>query len=127
MSRVRAKGNKSTELRLISLLRAEKIKGWRRHPALVGNPDFIFRKARVVIFVDGCFWHGCPKHGRVPKSNQDFWVAKITANKQRDRFVSRTLKLQGWQVLRIWEHDLRGVSASVRVMSRIRTKLNANS
>jgi DNA mismatch endonuclease, patch repair protein len=68
--------------------------------------DFVFRKERVVVFVDGCFWHGCPKHSNMPVNNRAFWEKKLTANKTRDRLVTRTLRQRGWRVIRIWEHDL---------------------
>lgn len=106
MSRIRGRGNKQTELALAKLFRASGIIGWRRHQAFFGKPDFVFRRERVAIFVDGCFWHGCPKHSNMPVNNQLFWQDKLSANKRRDRLVTRTLRTQGWQVLRIWEHDL---------------------
>jgi DNA mismatch endonuclease, patch repair protein len=68
--------------------------------------DFVFRKERVIVFVDGCFWHGCPKHSNMPVNNRAFWEKKLTANKVRDRLVTRTLRQGGWRVIRIWEHDL---------------------
>ena len=71
------------------------------------RPDFVFPKLRLAVFVDGCFWHGCPRHFTRPKSRQAFWDAKILGNKQRDRLVNRTLRKAGWRVLRIWEHELR--------------------
>lgn len=106
MSRIRGRGNKETEVALVKLLRKNGITGWRRHPALFGRPDFVFRQKRVVVFVDGCFWHGCPKHANLPASNRPFWIKKFAANKARDRLVTRKLRQQGWVVLRIWEHDL---------------------
>src|SRR5579864_3753379 len=98
MSRVRGRGNRATELALISLFRRNKIAGWRRHKPLFGNPDFAFRKQRLAVFVDGCFWHGCPKHATQPETNSDFWAAKLARNKARDRLVARTLKRRGWRV-----------------------------
>jgi DNA mismatch endonuclease (patch repair protein) len=106
MSRIRGHGNKATELALISLFRQHGITGWRRRQAVFGKPDFVFRKLRVAIFVDGCFWHGCPWHCRVPASNRAFWKRKFAANQARDRRVSRVLRQAGWHVLRLWEHDL---------------------
>lgn len=106
MSLVRSHGNKDTELVLARLFRQNKITGWRRHLDLPGKPDFSFRKQRLAVFVDGCFWHGCPKHGRQPKSNRAFWQRKFSANKSRDKIVNQTLRLAGWRVLRIWEHEL---------------------
>ena len=106
MSRIRAQGNKATELALISFLRLYGITGWRRRQPLFGKPDFVFRKQKVAVFVDGCFWHGCPTHGTRPKSNAAFWNDKIHRNINRDRLVNATLRAEGWRVLRIWEHDL---------------------
>jgi DNA mismatch endonuclease (patch repair protein) len=106
MSLVRSRGNKGTELVLIGLLRQNKINGWRRNVSLPGKPDFTFREHRLTVFVDGCFWHSCPKHGRRPKSNRPFWRLKFYKNKRRDKFVTQTLRGLGWRVLRIWEHEL---------------------
>lgn len=107
MALVRGRGNKDTELRLIQIFRTNGITGWRRGSKLPGKPDFVFQKQRTAVFVDGCFWHGCPKHGRTPKSRVTFWLAKLTGNKARDRRVNRALRARGWKVLRIWEHELR--------------------
>ncbi len=107
MSRIRGRGNKETELALAKFFRVAGITGWRRHQNLFGRPDFTFRRQRVVIFVDGCFWHGCPRHSNMPANNREFWEKKLSGNKTRDRLVSRTLRKDGWHVLRIWEHDLR--------------------
>jgi len=93
-------------VRLLKALRTARIGGWRRRVRLLGSPDFVWRRERVALFVDGCFWHACPRHGRVPKSRKDFWVPKLATNKERDRAVSRALRAAGWRVLRIWEHDL---------------------
>jgi DNA mismatch endonuclease, patch repair protein len=106
MSRIRGRGNMETELALLRLLRTHGIAGWRRNQPVLGKPDFVFRSARVAVFVDGCFWHGCPRHANMPANNRAFWRRKLAANKLRDRFVSRALRRQGWHVLRIWEHEL---------------------
>lgn len=103
MSRIRSRGNRDTELALAKLLRAHGITGWRRHQPVFGKPDFIFKRARLALFVDGCFWHGCPKHATKPKNNQAFWQHKLSANQKRDKLVNRTLRKAGWRVLRIWE------------------------
>ena len=108
MSRIRSCGNRATELRLIAIFRKFKITGWRRGQRLTGKPDFVFRKQRVVVFVDGCFWHDCPQHGSKPKTNATFWSQKLIANKIRDKWVTNMLRRQGWRVLRIWEHELAG-------------------
>ncbi|MFT3868055.1 MAG: very short patch repair endonuclease [Nibricoccus sp.] len=106
MGRIRGKGNKDTELRLVVVFRVNEITGWRRGSKLIGRPDFVFPKLKLAVFVDGCFWHGCPKHATWPKQNEAFWTTKILGNIQRDRRVDRTLRKAGWRVLRIWEHEL---------------------
>ena len=106
MSRIRGHGNKDTELALVKLFRQHRITGWRRNQKVFGRPDFIFRQARVAVFVDGCFWHGCPKHCKIPAGNRAFWKKKFAANKARDLRVNRELRKLGWRVIRIWEHDL---------------------
>lgn len=107
MARIRGRGNKDTEVALAVLLRTNGLKGWRRHIPIVGRPDFVFRTQRVAVFVDGCFWHCCPKHSNIPANNRKFWARKLAKNRQRDRFVTATLRASGWRVIRIWEHDLR--------------------
>ena len=67
--------------------------------------DIVFSKARIVVFVDGCFWHFCPEHGQLPVANGDFWQAKFARNQQRDRCVTESLESEGWSVVRIWEHE----------------------
>jgi DNA mismatch endonuclease (patch repair protein) len=118
MSQVRGRGNKATELAMIDLLRQQGITGWRRHYPLFGKPDFVFPKHRLVIFVDGCFWHVCPKHATYPASNEEFWRAKLARNRARDRLVTRSLKQRGWFVLRIWQHEL-SVAGHARCIRRI--------
>lgn len=107
MSRIKSRGNKRTEMAMVKLLRANKITGWRRHYPIEGKPDFAFPKQKVAIFVDGCFWHCCPKCFRMPKTNRKFWERKILANKRRDKTVATKLGESGWRVLRMWEHDLK--------------------
>jgi DNA mismatch endonuclease, patch repair protein len=106
MSRVRGRGNKATEIAMVALFNRHGIKGWRRHVAVFGRPDFVFPKHRLAVFVDGCFWHVCPLHRTPPASNRGFWRAKLARNKARDRLVNRTLKQKGWGVLRAWQHEL---------------------
>ena len=67
--------------------------------------DLVFAKVRLVVFVDGCFWHGCPSHGTWPKANGDWWRRKIEENMSRDRGVSRQLRKRGWNVIRVWAHE----------------------
>ena len=107
MAAVRSKGNRGTELKVVVILRSAGITGWRRHQPLPGRPDFIFRTERVAVFVDGCFWHGCPQHCRMPVANSGYWRKKIFRNIRRDRAAVRSLKAKGWRVVRLWEHALR--------------------
>ena len=69
------------------------------------RPDVVFVRARVAVFVDGCFWHGCPVHGTQPRSNSAFWADKIATNRRRDVDTDRRLGHEGWWVLRFWEHE----------------------
>jgi DNA mismatch endonuclease (patch repair protein) len=106
MSKVRSEGNLSTELRMILILKENGIIGWRRRYPVHGKPDFVFPHAHVALFVDGCFWHGCPQHCRLPVTNRVYWETKINRTKTRDKEINRLLKLAGWTVLRFWEHDM---------------------
>ena len=116
MAKVRSTRNGSTELRLIAVFRLHGVTCWRRRASLFGKPDFVFtnlppsprlrRTSKLAVFVDGCFWHGCPIHATQPKQNAEFWRAKIARNQARDRLVTRTLRAKGWRVMRIWEHEL---------------------
>lgn len=120
MRRVRPRGARSTEARLAGAFARARIRGFRRNDrTLPGTPDFSFTAARLVVFVDGCFWHGCPDHGSRPVANGDLWRAKLDANAARDRRVERELLRLGWTVLRVWEHELVGGAATVvRVVAR---------
>ena len=79
---------------------------YRIRNTLPGRPDIVVKRARLAIFVDGCFWHSCPMHGVRPRSRQEFWRTKLKANKARDAAVTKKLQDQEWHVIRIWEHDL---------------------
>ncbi len=120
MAAIRSRGNRDTELKLAAILRAARVTGWRRHQPLAGRPDFVFRRDRLAIFVDGCFWHGCPKHGRNPGSNTWYWAPKLARNKTRDRAVATALRRAGRTVLRFWEHDLQNPTA---IVSKIKQAL----
>jgi len=134
MSAIRSRGNRDTELRLITTFRAHGITGWRRGAVLqwkVGRaklkpfrvrPDFVFRTQKLAVFVDGCYWHGCPIHGTKPKQNAKFWREKIARNQARDRLVTHTLRARGWKVLRIWEHGLTR-REEARTVARLRRVL----
>jgi DNA mismatch endonuclease (patch repair protein) len=101
-------------------LRKYHISGWRRNQAVPGKPDFVFPKHRIALFVDGCFWHGCPlpKHSNLPKNNRGFWTKKLQANKDRDKFVNKKLQKLGWKVVRVWEHELKDPERVARKIQR---------
>jgi DNA mismatch endonuclease, patch repair protein len=107
MRSIKGRGNRSTELVFLALLRQNKVKGWRRNWPLPGKPDFVFPRQRVAVFVDGCFWHGCSSCYRLPQTRKSYWATKRERNKLRDKTVTRQLKAKGWVVVRIWEHELR--------------------
>jgi DNA mismatch endonuclease (patch repair protein) len=121
MARIRSRENKATEIVFMTLLRTHRITGWRRHLPITlprsddslkrrarqVKPDFVFRAWRVAVFIDGCFWHGCPIHGTKPATNREFWQEKLSGNHSRDRFVDTALAEKRWTVLRFWEHQLR--------------------
>ncbi len=109
MAKVRGSGNKSTEGRLEAALLREGIEGWEKHPkGVLGKPDFFFPRHRLAVFVDGCFWHGCPNCARrTPTARADFWREKIEGNRRRDERQRRRLRRQGYHVMRVWEHSLR--------------------
>ncbi|MEU8625923.1 very short patch repair endonuclease [Streptomyces sp. NPDC048669] len=95
------------ELRLRSLLHRSGLRfrvSTRPLPSLRRTADVVFTKAKVAVFVDGCYWHGCPEHRSVPAKNRDFWLEKFERNKARDLETTRLLEQSGWKVLRIWEH-----------------------
>jgi len=106
MARIRSCGNRDTELALAEIFRANGVRAWRRNQAVFGRPDFVFPKIRLAVFVDGCFWHGCPTHATWPANRAEWWRRKIEGNRARDRLVTRMLRRKGWRVLRIWEHEL---------------------
>lgn len=117
MASIKGKANKRTELVLAALFRRHGIKGWRRHYPISGRPDFVFISERVAVFVDGCFWHGCRWHYRPPTSNVAFWRSKMDANRRRDKMASARLRLDGWKVIRVWEHSLSRPEAIVKRIS----------
>jgi DNA mismatch endonuclease (patch repair protein) len=103
MSRVRSFDNGTTELRLAALLRQNRITGWRRHPKLLGRPDFVFGNPKLAVFVDGCFWHGHNCRNLTARTNAHIWLGKLTRTRKRDRRITAALRDKGWSVIRIWE------------------------
>jgi len=114
MRAVRGSGNRTTEQRFRFALVGAGLRGWTtRNREVLGNPDFLFPEARVAIFVDGCFWHGCTTCGHVPRTRRSYWNAKITRNRQRDRQTTRRLRALGFRVIRFWEHDLNRIDRCI--------------
>ena len=119
MAKVRSRGNRSTEWRVRAILMRAGFRGWIMNaPDICGKPDFVFRSEQVVIFVDGCFWHGCPACKRFPQSNVSYWDSKIARNRKRDHSVTTRLRRDGWKVLRIWEHQLKALGPLVKRIER---------
>jgi DNA mismatch endonuclease, patch repair protein len=108
MAKVRSTGNRSTEVAVEKVLRTQGIRGWRKHPKQIhGTPDFFFPGAKLAIFVNGCFWHGCERCSRnVPRNRRAFWVEKIRQNRRRDLRVLRQLCRSGFRTMTIWEHSV---------------------
>lgn len=107
MRAVKSRRNKSTELKLIEIFKIRGISGWRRNYRLFGNPDFVFPRKRLAIFVDGCFWHGHDCRNTKPANNAAYWRKKIERNIKRDSLVAQTLTEKGWRVIRIWECQIK--------------------
>jgi len=107
MSQVRSSNNKSTEIKFKMAMVRAGLKHWRVQPKMLFSPDFIFEQERVAVFIDGCFWHGCPMCKKCPSSNTEYWTAKISRNKARDKKASAELKKDNWKVVRFWEHEIK--------------------
>ena len=127
MAKVRPRGNKSTEVALTHAFRHAGLTGWRRHMRVKCNalrpgtratqavnakpgytyPDFVFPRLKIAVYVDGCFWHGCPQHRTTPTHNSGFWRTKLASNRARDSRVTASLRKAGWTVIRIWEHSVK--------------------
>jgi len=105
MSRISSRDT-SPELAFEAWLAANGVSYWK-HPPLPGSPDFWIPFSNACVFVDGCFWHGCPAHYRPPRTRKKYWLPKIDANRRRDRRASRALRLLGFRVFRVWEHHLK--------------------
>ena len=120
MSAIRGKNNRTTEVCLKMAFIRRGLKGWKLHAKeLPGNPDFYFKKKNLAVFVDGCYWHGCPKCGHIPKTRSQFWKAKIRRNQERDRQKKIELEKKGISVIRIWEHELKDNSNINKVIIKI--------
>jgi DNA mismatch endonuclease, patch repair protein len=124
MSAIRGKHNQSTELRFRMALVRSQLRGWITHPALPGKPDFYFPTVKLVIFLDGCFWHGCKYCGHIPKTNSAFWRMKIVGNQTRDRRNNRKLRTNGFTVLRFWEHSLQNQNDLRNILLKVKNILD---
>ena len=93
-------------------------------PGLRRRADIVFTRARIAVFIDGCFWHGCPIHGTAPKRNADYWGPKLAANVVRDRDTDRRLTDAGWLVLRVWEHEAASDAAD-RIEEAVRAAIDS--
>lgn len=125
MRAVKSKGTKP-ERRLFSMLVGMGLKGWRKHADdVTGKPDVVFDQRKIAIFVDGCFWHGCPYCQRPlkPQTNREYWELKIQRNVERAQKYNQQLSEQGWEVLRIWEHEIRDSSCRKEIRRKLRQKL----
>ena len=102
------------------------LRGWRRHRSTVGTrPDFVFVSPRVVVFADGCFWHGCSICAKQPQSNAEYWMSKINRNRVRDETQTNVLRDEGWTVFRFWGHEILAdpASCAVAVAAAVRSSL----
>jgi DNA mismatch endonuclease (patch repair protein) len=97
------------EIRLRSLLHRSGLRFRKDFPVRAGDrlirPDIVFTRVRLAVFVDGCFWHCCPLHGNKPRRNTSYWLPKLERNVARDQVVNAALSQEGWNVIRIWEHE----------------------
>ena len=125
MRAVKGKGT-SLERRLFAMLAGMGVKGWRKNANdIEGKPDVVFPHAKLAIFIDGCFWHGCPVcKKKLPQTNREYWVQKINHNMELAKTHNQKLAEQGWTVIRIWEHEIRDKEAMKVVKSTIRQALN---
>ncbi|MEW4264488.1 very short patch repair endonuclease [Priestia megaterium] len=94
---------------------------------LKGKPDIAIKKYKVVVFIDSCFWHCCPLHGNMPKSNQEYWLKKLTRNKERDREITLHYIENRWHILRVWEHQIKQdfestIQESINFINNAKTK-----
>jgi DNA mismatch endonuclease, patch repair protein len=119
MASVKRYGNKTTELAMARMLRRSGFVGYRKHWPITGKPDFAWPQMRIALFVDGCFWHGCPRCYRLPGDNRPHWKSKVLSNRRRDRRRTRELRSLRWHVLRIWEHALKSPAGRARVLCRL--------
>lgn len=120
MRAIKSTNNKSTEQKFKKALSDAGLTNFHVNTKIIGNPDLFFPSYNVVIFLDGCFWHGCPKCGHIPKSNSLYWYTKIERNKERDINQRSALREQGFQVAQYWEHELKeNMSRCINLLENI--------
>lgn len=127
MAAVKSRGNLSTEAKMVRLLREHGLHGWRRQLRIRGTPDFSWPGQKVALFVDGCFWHGCPRCYKTPKSNVRYWKEKVASNRKRDRRIDSVLRRTGWTVVRVWECRIQDERTAARIQKAISSNDPANS
>lgn len=88
--------------------------------------DIVFPRQKIAVFVDGCFWHGCPEHYSAPKANADYWREKVERNQGRDRDTDERLHALGWAVIRVWEHEVPVTTAVERIRAEVTTRRSAS-
>jgi DNA mismatch endonuclease (patch repair protein) len=120
MQAVKGKGTR-LEKRLFSMLAGMRVKGWKKNvDSIAGKPDVVFESQQVAIFVDGCFWHGCPHCKRkLPQTNRKYWKRKIERNIALAKSHNKRLRADGWTVIRIWEHETNGPTDTQRIKTKI--------
>lgn len=118
MSRIRSSGGPKEQIFRKAVREAYGGRPKVNDERLPGTPDVSIYKLKIAMFMDGCYWHGCPVHGKIPKTNVKFWTKKITGNKRRDRRVRKELRAMGWRVWIVWEHELKDVRRLVRNLRR---------
>lgn len=111
MQAVKSKGTR-LEKQLFAMLSRMGISGWKKNVKdILGKPDVAFLNRKIAIFVDGCFWHGCPHcHRKLPKTNHEYWERKIKRNVELAEFYNEQLSREGWTVIRIWEHEIKDIA-----------------
>ncbi|MEK7996968.1 MAG: DNA mismatch endonuclease Vsr [Planctomycetota bacterium] len=125
MASVKPFGNKTTEVAMGRLLWKNGLLGYRKHWPIAGKPDFAWPRLKTALFVDGCFWHGCPRCRRIPRSNTEFWNRRIEGNRRRDRRVNRVLRKEGWAVIRVRECSLSKEQTIRRIRAIVGARRNA--
>ncbi len=124
MQAVKGKGTK-LEKRLWAMLAGMRLQGWKKNvDTIIGKPDVVFSVQQIAVFIDGCFWHGCPHcHRKLPKTNRRYWERKIKRNIELAQLHKKQLQKNGWTVVRIWEHEMADTAiARTRILRALKNK-----